>query len=117
GCAPRPRAVRAGTRAPPGGAAAAGAAIAIAALACPRRKQKAESAIAVPELQIAMPKAAEPQFGRYNIIRKVASGGMADLYLAEIRGEGAFQKKIAIKHLHEHLADKPELRDWFLDEA
>jgi len=99
------------------GAAAAGAVIAIAALVWPRRKQKAESAIAVPELKIEMPKAAQPQFGRYNIVRKVASGGMADLYLAEIRGEGAFQKKIAIKHLHQHLADKPELRDWFFDEA
>jgi protein kinase-like protein len=99
------------------GSAAAGALIAIAALVWPRRKQKAESAIAVPELKIEMPKAAQPQFGRYNIVRKVASGGMADLYLAEIRGEGAFQKKVAIKHLHQHLADKPELRDWFFDEA
>ena len=102
------------------GAAAAGALIAIAALAWPRKKQDGVArakATGLPELKIEMPKAQGGQFGRYTIIRKLASGGMADLYLAELRGEGAFQKKIAIKHLHQHLADKPELRDWFFDEA
>jgi hypothetical protein len=101
------------------GAAAGGALIAIAALVWPRKKKQdaGGSAIAVPELKIEMPKAQGGQFGRYTIVRKVASGGMADLYLAELRGEGAFQKKIAIKHLHQHLADKPELVDWFFDEA
>jgi tRNA A-37 threonylcarbamoyl transferase component Bud32 len=99
------------------GAAATGAAVAIAALVWPRRKRNVDLAIAQTELQIAIPKSFEPQFGRYKVLRKLASGGMADLYLAELKGEGAFQKKIAIKHMHQHLADKPELRDWFLDEA
>jgi serine/threonine protein kinase len=58
-----------------------------------------------------------PNFGRYRVVRRLASGGMADLYLAEIKGEASFEKRIAIKHMHAHLAERPELREYFFDEA
>ena len=55
--------------------------------------------------------------GKWEIVRRLGSGGMADVYLAHARGEAGFQKLVAIKIMHSHLARNQRAVDHFLDEA
>jgi len=55
--------------------------------------------------------------GRWEIIKRLGSGGMADVYLARSRGEAGFEKTVAVKVMHPHLARMPRAVDHFLDEA
>jgi serine/threonine-protein kinase len=54
---------------------------------------------------------------RYELIAELAAGGMATVYLARIGGAGGFQRFVAIKRLHPHLAHEQEFVEMFLDEA
>lgn len=58
-----------------------------------------------------------PQFGRYECLFRIASGGMANVYVARRRGEAGFQKFVAIKCLHPFLATDSKFVTMFLDEA
>ncbi|MDC0745666.1 serine/threonine protein kinase [Polyangium mundeleinium] len=55
--------------------------------------------------------------GRYEILHLIASGGMATVYLGRARGMGGFERLVAVKTMHAHLADEPEFVAMFLDEA
>jgi len=55
--------------------------------------------------------------GRYAIVRKIASGGMAEVYLCRLRGEEGFEKKVAVKVVHPRLTETPRFRDRFVREA
>ena len=55
--------------------------------------------------------------GRWEIIKRLGSGGMADVYLARARGDAGFEKLVAVKVMHPHLARIPRAVDHFLDEA
>ncbi len=55
--------------------------------------------------------------GRWEIIQRIGSGGMADVYLARARGEGGFEKQVAVKVMHPHLARNDRAVEHFLDEA
>jgi serine/threonine protein kinase len=55
--------------------------------------------------------------GRWEVIRRIGSGGMADVYLARARGEGGFEKLVAVKVMHPHLARNERAVEHFLDEA
>ncbi len=57
------------------------------------------------------------RFGRYEAIRKIAQGGMATVYLGRAVAEGGFERLLAIKVMHPHIADKHEFEAMFLDEA
>ncbi len=54
---------------------------------------------------------------RYELLAEIATGGMATVYLARLSGMGGFQRLVAIKRLHRHLACEPEFIQMFLDEA
>ena len=54
---------------------------------------------------------------RYELIGEIASGGMATVFLARRDGAGGFQRLVAIKRLHPHLAHQEEFVEMFLDEA
>jgi serine/threonine-protein kinase len=54
---------------------------------------------------------------RYELIAELAAGGMATVFLARIGGAGGFQRFVAIKRLHPHLAHEQEFVEMFLDEA
>lgn len=54
---------------------------------------------------------------RYELVAEIASGGMATVFLARLSGVGGFQRLVAIKRLHPHLAGEKEFVDMFLDEA
>lgn len=56
-------------------------------------------------------------FGRYLLRYEIASGGMATVYLARSRGPAGFDRPLALKRIHPHLASKREFVDMFLDEA
>ncbi|HEY0251886.1 MAG TPA: serine/threonine-protein kinase, partial [Kofleriaceae bacterium] len=55
--------------------------------------------------------------GRWEILKRLGSGGMADVYLARSRGEAGFEKQVAVKVMHPHLARNERAVDHFLDEA
>ncbi len=55
--------------------------------------------------------------GRWEILKRLGSGGMADVYLARSKGEAGFEKIVAVKVMHPHLARNPRAVDHFLDEA
>jgi serine/threonine-protein kinase len=60
----------------------------------------------------ASPQVAVP-FGKYELIRRLAVGGMAEVFLAkDDRGQ-----LVAIKRILPHLSDQPEFVQMFLDEA
>jgi serine/threonine-protein kinase len=60
---------------------------------------------------------AERHLDRFELIAEIASGGMATVYLARLSGVGGFQRFVAIKRLHPHLAGDQEFVQMFLDEA
>ena len=55
--------------------------------------------------------------GRYELLGEIAAGGMAKVYLGRVVGEGGFEREVAVKVMHEHLAGDPEFVGMFLDEA
>ncbi|HWO17954.1 MAG TPA: serine/threonine-protein kinase [Kofleriaceae bacterium] len=57
------------------------------------------------------------KLGAYELIRPIAQGGMADVYLARQEGPGGFERQVAIKILSEARARDPESRALFLQEA
>lgn len=57
------------------------------------------------------------QLGRYEILTQLASGGMASVYIARAQGVAGFERLVAIKVLHPHLAYEQEFISMFLDEA
>jgi tRNA A-37 threonylcarbamoyl transferase component Bud32 len=57
------------------------------------------------------------QIGRWQVIRRLGSGGMADVYLSHAKGEAGFEKVVALKLMHQHLARNQRAVDHFLDEA
>lgn len=54
---------------------------------------------------------------RYELVGEIASGGMATVFLARRAGVGGFQRFVAVKRLHPHLAHESEFVQMFLDEA
>jgi serine/threonine protein kinase/DNA-binding SARP family transcriptional activator len=56
-------------------------------------------------------------FGKYVLLEKIATGGMAELFRAMIIGQQGFEKLVAIKRILPHLTDQTELVTAFIDEA
>lgn len=62
----------------------------------------------------------EPTFerlGRYELVRKIATGGMAELFLARFSGPGGFEKRCAVKRILPQYASDAEFLRMFLNEA
>ncbi|MFZ5785852.1 MAG: protein kinase domain-containing protein, partial [Acidobacteriota bacterium] len=56
-------------------------------------------------------------FGQYELMQLIATGGMAEVYKAKMRGVEGFQKIVAIKRILPHLTDNDEFVTMFVDEA
>ncbi|WP_169796495.1 serine/threonine protein kinase [Chondromyces crocatus] len=54
---------------------------------------------------------------RYRVIKRLASGGMAEVFVAESAGIEGFKKRVAIKRVLPHLSKKDQFVAMFLDEA
>lgn len=57
------------------------------------------------------------QVGRYQIVDRLAVGGMAELFKATLTGEHGFEKLVAIKKILPHLATDRSFVEMFIDEA
>ncbi len=57
------------------------------------------------------------RLGRYEVLTQLASGGMATVYVARAQGVAGFERLVAVKVLHPHLAHEEEFITMFLDEA
>jgi serine/threonine protein kinase len=57
------------------------------------------------------------RLGRYKILRHLASGGMADIYLVRATGIAGFEKTLVLKRIRPDHAGEPSFITMFLDEA
>jgi serine/threonine-protein kinase len=57
------------------------------------------------------------RFGRYEVAALLATGGMAEVYLAKLVGPERFERAVVVKRILPHLARDEAFRDMFLDEA
>jgi serine/threonine-protein kinase len=55
--------------------------------------------------------------GRYQLLAKLATGGMAEIYLARQTGIKGFERLVAVKKLFAHLAVEEKFLEMFFDEA
>lgn len=55
--------------------------------------------------------------GPYELIQRIASGGMAEVYLSRRAGPHGFQKLVAVKRILPQLAQDPDFLAMFIDEA
>jgi serine/threonine protein kinase len=65
----------------------------------------------------AQPAAPVPFGRRYWLTRPLATGGMAEIYLARQNAMSGFDKDVVIKRLKPELANDPRIVEMFLDEA
>lgn len=64
-----------------------------------------------------MPADAGIRFGQYVLVRRIARGGMAEVFLAQQRGLEGFDRRVAVKRILPHLADSPDFVKMFFGEA
>ena len=57
------------------------------------------------------------RFGNYLLLRRIARGGMAEVFLAQQRGLEGFDRRVAVKRILPHLIDSPDFVKMFLGEA
>ena len=56
-------------------------------------------------------------FGKYELLTKLAAGGMAVTYRARMFGAKGVQKPVVLKLIHPHLAEEPDFVEMFISEA
>jgi len=54
---------------------------------------------------------------KYSIVRKIADGGMAEIFLARFEGRRGFQKQVVLKRIRSALIADPQFRNMLIDEA
>jgi len=57
------------------------------------------------------------QFGRFTLFKKLATGGMAEIWLARLSGLAGFSRFVVIKKILSHLAEEETFIRMFQDEA
>src|SRR5688500_13995091 len=57
------------------------------------------------------------RWGRYGVYGEIASRGMAAIDYGRLLGSRGFTRPVAIKRMHRHFANDPELVKMFVDEA
>src|SRR2546425_494357 len=66
---------------------------------------------------VASPCAMTTPIGKYKLLRLIASGGMAEVYLARQAGAAGFEKLVCLKRILPHLARDRQFVEMFLNEA
>lgn len=57
------------------------------------------------------------QFGAYQLIKRIAYGGMAEIHLAKTQGLQGFERLLALKVIHPKYSEDQEFIDMLVDEA
>lgn len=60
---------------------------------------------------------ATTRLGKYEILDRIATGGMAEIFKAQVRGDHGFKKLVVIKKILPHLASNDTFVEMFTDEA
>src|ERR1043165_2811073 len=63
------------------------------------------------------PGAAPARLGRYELLARLAAGGMGEIFLARLEGAAGFEKLFVIKRILPHLADDERFRAMLIAEA
>src|SRR5438874_9355413 len=66
---------------------------------------------------VALQGAMTTPIGKYKLVRLIASGGMAEVYLARQAGAAGFEKLVCLKRILPHLARDKQFVEMFLNEA
>jgi serine/threonine-protein kinase len=61
--------------------------------------------------------AAGTKLGRYELLARIATGGMGEIFLARLEGAAGFEKLCVIKRILPHLADDSRFRAMLIGEA
>ena len=56
-------------------------------------------------------------FGKYFLLKRIAAGGMGEIYLAKLKGPVGFEKLLVIKRILAHHVENEEFLDMFFAEA
>src|SRR5438067_13745382 len=56
-------------------------------------------------------------YGKYFLLKKLAAGGMGEIFLAKQQGPAGFQKILVVKKILAHLTENKEFIEAFLGEA
>jgi len=83
----------------------------------PPRPRLSEAKVQVPAATPTAPTSASQKTNEYQLLSKIASGGMAEVWKARLVGEKGFEKIVAIKKILPHLSDNQEFITMFVDEA
>jgi len=57
------------------------------------------------------------KLGKYELVRPIATGGMAEVFLAKTEGPMGFAKSVVVKRIRPHLLEDPTFVEMFLGEA
>src|SRR5262245_715300 len=57
------------------------------------------------------------RLGRYEVLAKLAAGGMGEIFLGRLEGAAGFEKLYVIKKILPHLADDARFRAMMIAEA
>ncbi len=57
------------------------------------------------------------QFGKFTLLDKIASGGMAEIFMAQTLGPGGFEKIVALKRILPSFSGHQEFISMFIEEA
>jgi hypothetical protein len=83
----------------------------------PRPHAPTSSAPATPPPPPAAAVPGQETYGPYQLLEKIAVGGMAELFRAKRTGVEGFEKVVAVKRILPHLSDNKEFVDMFVAEA
>lgn len=67
--------------------------------------------------EVVVPSLEGRMLGEFRLVREIACGGMATVYLAQKTGAAGISQPAALKVIHPHLARDNDFVDMFLDEA
>ncbi len=58
-----------------------------------------------------------PPLGKYQLVKRLAMGGMAEVFLARVDGPMGFEKQVVVKRVLPHLAEEQTFVEMFFSEA
>src|SRR5579863_572142 len=59
----------------------------------------------------------QAHLGRYELLARLATGGMGEIFLARLEGAAGFEKLYVVKRILPHLADDVRFRQMLIGEA